>query len=173
MLAAQHPEIYAVVGVHPHDAAGVTPRAWEGLRLLAGETKVVGLGETGLDFFRDLSPRSVQRQVFRRQLELALELQLPVVIHDRDAHAETLAILKEHPGLAAVVLHCFSGDRRMADECLALGCYLGIDGPLTYPKILNWPKSSAAPPWINCCWRPIAPTWLPSAGAASATSPPT
>jgi TatD DNase family protein len=134
MLARQCPEVYAVVGVHPHDAAGMTPRAWEGLRLLAGEAKVVGLGEAGLDFYRDLSPRQVQREVFRRQLQLALELQLPVVIHDRDAHAETLEILKEYPGLAGVVLHCFSGNQRMAGECLELGYYLGFDGPLTYPK---------------------------------------
>ena len=133
-LARQHPEIYAAVGVHPHDAAGMTPRAFEGLRLLAGEERVVALGEIGLDFYRDLSPRDLQRQVFRQQLQMALELQTPVIIHDRDAHAETLAILKEYSGLAGVALHCFSGGREMAEECLARGYYLGIDGPLTYPK---------------------------------------
>ncbi len=134
MLAGQYPDVYAAVGVHPHDAAGMTPRAWEGLRLLAGSDRVVALGEIGLDFYRDLSPRDLQRQVFWQQLQMAHELQIPVVIHDRDAHAETMATLKEFPGLSGVVVHCFSGDRRMAEECLGRGYYLGIDGPLTYPK---------------------------------------
>ena len=104
------------------------------MRLLAGEKRVVALGEMGLDFYRNLSPHRVQEQVFRQQLALALELQMPVVIHDRDAHEETMQILKEFPGLAGVVLHCFSGGRKMAEECLALGFYLGIGGPLTYPN---------------------------------------
>lgn len=134
MLACQYPDVYAAVGVHPHDAAGMTPRAWDGLRLLAGSDKVVALGEFGLDFYRDLSPRDLQRQVFRQQLQMAHELQISVIIHDRDAHAETMAMLKEFPGLSGVAVHCFSGDRQMAEECLARGYYLGIDGPLTYPK---------------------------------------
>ena len=104
------------------------------MRLLAGEQRVVALGEMGLDFYRNLSPYRVQEQVFRQQLELALELQMPVVIHDRDAHDETMEILKEFPGLAGVVMHCFSGGRQMAEECLAMGFHLGIGGPLTYPN---------------------------------------
>jgi TatD DNase family protein len=134
MLAREHPDIYAAVGVHPHDAAGVTPRTWDALRLLAGEERVVALGETGLDFYRNLSPARQQESVFRQHLKLALELQMPVVIHDRDAHDETMEILKEFPALAGVVLHCFSGNGRMAGECLDRGYYLGIGGPLTYPK---------------------------------------
>ncbi len=133
MLAQQYQDVYATIGVHPHDAEGMTPRAWEALRLLAGEERVVALGEMGLDFYRNLSPSRTQEQVFRQQLELALELHMPVVIHDRDAHDETMEILKEFPGLAGVVMHCFSGGRRMAGECLAMGFYLGIGGPLTYP----------------------------------------
>ena len=134
MLAQKYPDVYATVGVHPHDTEGMTPRAWEALRLLAGEERVVALGEMGLDFYRNFSPHRVQEQVFRQQLDLALELHMPVVIHDRDAHDETMEILKEFPGLAGVVMHCFSGGRQMAEECLAMGFYLGIGGPLTYPK---------------------------------------
>jgi TatD DNase family protein len=134
MLAQKYPDVYATVGVHPHDAEGMTPRAWEALRLLAGEERVVALGEMGLDFYRNLSPYRVQEQVFRQQLDLALELHLPVVVHDRDAHDETMDILKEFPGLVGVVLHCFSGGRQMAEECLARGFYLGVGGTLTYPK---------------------------------------
>jgi TatD DNase family protein len=112
----------------------MTPRAWEALRLLAGEERVVALGEVGLDFYRNLSPHRVQEQVFRQQLDLALEFHMPVVIHDRDAHDETMEILKEFPGLAGVVMHCFSGERQMVEECLARGFYLGVGGTLTYPK---------------------------------------
>lgn len=134
MLAQMYPDVYATVGVHPHDAEGMTPRAWEALRLLAGEERVVALGEMGLDFYRNLSPRYVQEQVFRQQLALALEFQMPVVIHDRNAHDETMEILKEFSGLAGVVMHCFSGRRQMAEECLARGFYLGVGGTLTYPN---------------------------------------
>lgn len=134
MQARQYPDVYATVGTHPHDAAAMTPRGWSALRLLAGEERVVALGEMGLDFYRNLSPHPVQEQVFRQQLALALELQMPVVIHDRDAHDETMRILKEFPGLPGVVMHCFSGGRQMAEQCLAMGFHLGIGGPLTYPK---------------------------------------
>jgi TatD DNase family protein len=134
MLAQKYPDVYATVGMHPHDAAGMTSRAWDALRLLAGEERVVALGEMGLDFYRNLSPHLVQERVFRQQLALALELQMPVVIHDRDAHDETMEILKEFSGLTGVVMHCFSGGRQMAEECLAMGFHLGIGGPLTYPK---------------------------------------
>jgi TatD DNase family protein len=134
MLAQKYQDVYATVGVHPHDAAGMTPRAWEALQLLAAEECVVALGEMGLDYYRNLSPHEVQEQVFLQQLDLALELQMPVVIHDRNAHDETMAILKEYCRLPGVVMHCFSGGRRMAEQCLDMGFYLGIGGPLTYPK---------------------------------------
>ena len=134
MLAQKYEDVYATVGVHPHDASGMTSRGWEALRLLAGEKRVVALGETGLDYYRNLSPHIVQEKVFRRQLELAQEMQLPVVIHDRDAHDETIEILKDFPDLAGVVLHCFSGDRQLAEHCIDLGFHLGIGGPLTYPN---------------------------------------
>jgi TatD DNase family protein len=95
---------------------------------------VVAIGEIGLDFFYDLSPRKVQLRRFAEQLDLALELDLPVIIHDREAHAETLRILQQRKGRLRGVLHCFSGDAAMARECLALGFYLSVAGPVTYRK---------------------------------------
>ncbi|MCX7635946.1 MAG: TatD family hydrolase, partial [Syntrophales bacterium] len=87
-----------------------------------------------LDFFRNLSPRQVQTRVFMEQLEMAAELDLPVIIHDREAHSQTLAALKGWKGKRGGVVHCFSGDVAMAEQCLALGFYISIAGPVTYPK---------------------------------------
>lgn len=133
-LAGDLPWLYAAVGVHPHDAADVVPRTWDGLRILAASSRVVAWGEIGLDFHYDFSPRDCQKNVFRKQLEIAGELNLPVIIHDREAHQEVLDILKDFSGLKGVVIHCFSGDQGVADECLKRGYYLGIGGTLTYPK---------------------------------------
>lgn len=133
-LAEEHSVIYAAVGVHPHDAKDVVPRTWDGLRILSEHKKVVAWGEIGLDYHYNFSPPECQVSVFRKQLEIAGELNLPVIIHDREAHHEVLSILKDFTGLAGVVFHCFSGDRRVADICLGRGYFLGIGGTLTYPK---------------------------------------
>ncbi|HAD03261.1 MAG: radical SAM protein [Desulfuromonadales bacterium GWC2_61_20] len=134
-LAQSHADIYASVGIHPHDALDVTDEALDELRRLAqDQPKVVAIGEIGLDFYRDRAPRESQRNAFRRQIALAREVQLPLIVHDRDAHAEVLAILREE-GADAVggVLHCFSGDLAMARACLDLGFYLSFPGTVTYP----------------------------------------
>jgi len=136
-LADAHGEVYAAVGIHPHDARNwdqETPRI---LRDLAAHPKVVAIGEIGLDYYRDYSPRDVQRHVFRSQLDMAGELGKPVIVHDREAHEDTLRILEAWAGerntnAGPGVLHCFSGDRRMAERVIALGFYLGFDGPVTY-----------------------------------------
>lgn len=134
ILADQYPEIFAAVGVHPHDAVTVVPRTLEGLRHLASGSKVVAWGEVGLDYHYNYSPRECQLDVLRKQLELAGELNLPVIIHDRDAHWDVISVLDDFPGLTGVIVHCFSGDLRFAQECVKRGYYLGIGGTITFPK---------------------------------------
>jgi TatD DNase family protein len=109
----------------------------EGLRLLARSSRVVAWGEIGLDYHYDFSPRDRQLDVFRKQLEIAAELGLPVIIHDREAHQEVLSVLRDFSGLRGVAIHCFSGDLQIAEECLKRGYYLGIGGTLTFPKNKN------------------------------------
>ena len=133
-LAEKHPDIRATVGIHPHDAAEATDADFEEMeRLARGSSAVVALGEMGLDFFRNLSPPDVQARVLRRQLALARTLGKPVVLHCRDAHAETLAILaEERVADVGGVMHCFSGDVEIARRCLDMGLYLSLAGPVTY-----------------------------------------
>jgi TatD DNase family protein len=133
-LAEKLEGCYAAVGLHPHDAKSGGPEAWDELAALARSSRrVVAIGETGLDYYRDLSPRDVQAAGFRAQLALAREADLPVVVHDREAHEDTMRILAEAAEGLAVVLHCFSGHRAMAEEAWARGCYTGVSGPVTYP----------------------------------------
>jgi len=134
-LAATHQPLYAAVGVHPHEAASVNPESLEELRQLAGRDKVVAIGEIGLDYYRDHCPRDIQRQAFRSQLELARELGLPVIIHDRDAHDDVLEILRQAKAEEiGGVLHCFSGNAELAQACMDMGFFISFAGPLTYPR---------------------------------------
>ncbi|NOY12412.1 MAG: TatD family hydrolase, partial [Deltaproteobacteria bacterium] len=134
-LALKYNHIYAAVGVHPHDAAEISTSSLKKLQELLARPKVVALGEIGLDFFRDRSPRDVQRSAFRRQIQLARDVGKPIIVHDRDAHDEVLQILREeHAAEVGGVLHCFSGDLAMAHKCLELGFYLSFPGTITYPK---------------------------------------
>ena len=131
--AQRYSQVYASVGIHPHDAKHYDEKTEQALRELAGSPKVVAIGEAGLDFFRDRSPRPAQIEAFRRQIHLAKERGLPLIVHDREAHQETMQILKQEQA-EAVVLHCFSGDLAMAEEAWARGYYTSIAGPVTYPK---------------------------------------
>jgi TatD DNase family protein len=133
-LAKRLPDVWATVGIHPHDAALATEADFEEMERLAGEeARVVGFGEMGLDFFRNLSPPDVQKKVFRRQIDIARRARKPVVVHCRDAHDETLAILgEERAGDTGGVMHCFSGDVAIARRCLDLGLYISLAGPVTY-----------------------------------------
>ncbi len=134
-MAHKHRNIYAAVGVHPHEATQVTEPTLQQLRELLNQPKVVALGEIGLDFYRDRSPRDVQRDAFRQQIRLAKQVGKPIIVHDRDAHDEVLQILqKERADEVGGVLHCFSGDLNMAKKCLQLGFYLSFPGTITYPK---------------------------------------
>lgn len=137
-LAKNHPEIWAAVGYHPHDAKAYNDQAEAELGRLLAEPRVVALGEIGLDFYRDLSPRPVQREVFVRQIVLARRVNKPIVVHDREAHSEILETLKRE-GAAQVggVLHCFSGDWGMARACLDLGFYISMAGTVTYSSAHN------------------------------------
>lgn len=134
-LAESYPFIYAAAGIHPHDASRVPPHYLEELARMADHPRVVALGEMGLDFYRDRSPRPVQREVFRQQLQLSREKDLPVIIHDRDAHEEVMQVLESDglPGRGGI-MHCFSGDMSLAERSMELGLYISIAGPVTYPK---------------------------------------
>jgi TatD DNase family protein len=123
--------VFATVGVHPHDAKTADAATVERLGVLADEPGVVAIGEIGLDYYRDLSPRHVQEKAFRDQIALAKKKDLPVVIHDRDAHTEVMQILKEE-GVSRGVLHCFTGDVGIAKQAVDLGLYLSFTGAITY-----------------------------------------
>jgi hydrolase, tatD family len=145
-LAEQFPHVYAAVGIHPEDCGGYTDADLDALRQLCRHDKAVAIGEIGLDYYwAENPPREFQQQVFRRQLELALELDMPVIIHDREAHGDCLAIVKEYPGLRGV-FHCFSGSPEMAAELLKRGWYLGFDGPITYKNAKRAPEVAAMTP---------------------------
>ncbi len=134
-LAAAEPRMWAAVGVHPHEAASCTREVLADLRVLAREPRVVAIGETGLDYYRDLSPRSRQREAFEAHLALALEVGLPVIVHDREAHSDVLAMLRAAVGAGLRgVMHCFSGGPELARQVAELGMYVGIAGPVTYPR---------------------------------------
>jgi TatD DNase family protein len=131
--AERHRLIWATVGVHPHGAKYVTPKALRELEELAKSPRVVAIGEIGLDYYRDLSPRDVQRSTFAAQLELAKRLELPVVLHNRQSTDDLVATLRKVGRTHAGVVHSFLGDAPLAETFLALGLYLGVGGPLTYP----------------------------------------
>jgi TatD DNase family protein len=133
-LAEADRRIYATVGVHPHHAGKVTEGWLDELRALGRHPRVVALGEMGLDFHYHFSSPEAQREVFLRQLELAAEERKPVVIHTREAWAETIALLKQVPPPAGGVFHCFSGGPAEAEEALELGFHLGLGGVVTFPK---------------------------------------
>lgn len=141
-LAHAYEGLFAGVGIHPEEARELTADDDAQLAKWAEDEKVVCIGEIGLDYYwvKDEPTRELQRRIFIHQLDLARQLHLPVCIHDRDAHADTLAILKKEGQGIPTVLHCYSGSVEMAREFLKIGCYLGTDGPLTFKnasKLLN------------------------------------
>ena len=135
MLASKYDFIYAAVGIHPHETKDILHPAYEIIRHFAQHKKVVAYGEIGLDYYYENTQRVVQQRKFRDMLQEARELELPVIIHDRDAHEDTLRILREDwdPGLGGV-MHCFSGDIEYAKQVMDLGFHISIAGPVTFPK---------------------------------------
>jgi TatD DNase family protein len=150
-LTGRYDNVYAAVGVHPHDASTFGLQTLSELRQLTAYPKVVAIGEIGLDYYRDLSPRAQQRAAFESQLTLAADLDLPVIIHQRESGTDVLAALRDwagggHPGC---VLHAFSGDQEMADEAVSLGFYIGVGGPLTFKNARRLPEIISHLP-LNC-----------------------
>jgi len=135
-LAQKYAQIYASVGVHPHDADTFDGKAEAKLRQLAFEKKVVAIGETGLDYYRNLSSPDNQKKAFIKQIELAQELKLPLVIHCRQAEKDTMLILKSVLPLQAVI-HCFSGDDNFLKECLDCGFFISYTCNITFKKAQN------------------------------------
>lgn len=131
-LAVKYDYFYAAVGIHPEYALELNDEVLAEFRECSKNTKVRAIGEIGLDYFYDENPdREIQKSVFRKQMKLAEELKLPVIIHDRDAHEDTLKIMKEFPNVIGEV-HCFSGSVEFARECIKLGYYLGFTGVVTF-----------------------------------------
>ncbi len=141
-LATENDFIYAAVGVHPHDVESMTEADIDELREMAKHEKVVAIGEIGLDYYYDHSPREAQREWFLRQILLAKELDMPYIVHDRDAHADCLEIIKQS-GYFRGVMHCYSGSVEMMEELVKLGFYISFAGPVTF-KNAKVPKEAGA-----------------------------
>lgn len=143
-LAEKYDFIYAVVGWHPQDAISMKEEDLDWLEELSKHPKVVGLGEMGLDYYWDTSPRDVQAEVFRKQIRLARKVNMPIIIHDRDAHQDIITILKEEKAEeVGGIMHCYSGSYEMAEIALGMNFYISFGGPLTF-KNAKKPKEVAA-----------------------------
>ena len=130
-LAERYDFVYAAVGWHPEDIDKLSDEAYAEMEKLAEHPKCVAIGEIGLDYYWDASHKEEQKELFRRQIELALKLDKPVIVHDREAHGDSMDIVQDYPELRGV-FHCYSGSAEMAQELLKRGWYLGFDGPITY-----------------------------------------
>lgn len=145
-LAEKHDFIYAAVGVHPHDAKDVKADDYEQLAEWTKHPKVVAIGEIGLDYYYDLSPREVQQQVFISQLDVARQTGMPFIIHDRDAHGDILQIIKKEAKGLTGVFHCFSGSMEMMREVIGLGFYVAFGGSVTFKNAAKLPRIAAELP---------------------------
>ena len=144
-LAKEHHAVYAAVGIHPHSAQEWDERSKEVLRSLSKEQKVVAIGEIGLDYHYDFSPREAQKTAFTQQIELAMELDLPIVVHSREATLDTMTILKQYPGLRGE-MHCFSGSAQTARELVDMGFYIAFGGALTFKNARKTIEAAQAVP---------------------------
>lgn len=144
VLAEQYPFIYAVVGWHPVDAIDCTEEDLAWIESLAAHPKVVGIGETGLDYYWDKSPKDVQQEIFRKQIQLAKKVNLPIVIHNREATADVVRILEEEDAKAVGgIMHCFGGSVEVAQQCIKMNFLISLGGPVTF-KNAKAPKKVAA-----------------------------
>ncbi|MDR3296288.1 MAG: TatD family hydrolase [Clostridiales Family XIII bacterium] len=177
--AKKYPWCYAAVGFHPHDAKDMDDASFDLIRGLAKREKVVAVGEIGLDYYRNLSSREEQQECFRRQIGLALELGMPIIIHDRDANDDVLRILKEEGVFAAartgrfpknpetgtadarLLLHCYSGSRELAQQYVKLGATISIAGPVTYKNARKAAETVEAVPLEHLLVETDAPYLTP------------
>ena len=160
-LAAGFPHVYAAVGLHPENCHDFQPEQIERLRQLARREKVVAIGEIGLDYYwEENPPRALQQEVLRRQLALAEELKLPVIFHDREAHGDSLAIVREFPAVRGV-FHCFAGSVEMARELVDMGWYLSFNGAATFKNARKAPEVIRAVPMERLMIETDAPYLTP------------
>ena len=145
-LAEKYPGIYAAVGMHPHDSQAMQEADYRQLERWTTHPKVVAIGEIGLDYHYDLSPRPVQKEVFLRQLDLARKTGKPFIIHEREAHADMMDIIRNAARGLNGVFHCFSGSVETAREYLKMGFYISVAGPVTFPKSLKTKEVAKAVP---------------------------
>lgn len=143
-LARRYPNVYATVGIHPHNAKYFNNNVARELKQMAEKPKVVAIGEIGLDYYRNLSSKQAQQKAFKAQLLLAKELQLPVVIHDREAHSDVLKTLSEFQNKIEGVMHCFSGSKEIAAQSIANGFYISFAGNITFPNAARLHEIAAA-----------------------------
>jgi len=161
-LAETHEGVYATVGVHPHDARRTNEQTWHQMERLLAHPKVVAVGEIGLDYYYDNSPRSVQQEVFRTQLRLARAAGKPVVIHTRNAWEDTWRLIEKHWGPeAGGIMHCFSGGPEEAARALELGFHLAFGGVVTYPKAERVRAAALATPLDRLLLETDAPYLAP------------
>src|ERR1700730_10919644 len=143
-LADRFEMIYAAVGFHPHDAKDVRESFYEDLKEWVQHPKVVAIGEIGLDYYYDNSPKDIQHEVFRRHIQFAKAHKLPIIIHDRDAHADIVRMLREENAEEiGGIMHCFSGSLEMAQDCIKMNFYISFGGPVTF-KNAKRPREVAA-----------------------------
>jgi TatD DNase family protein len=131
-LANAYENIYCTVGIHPHDSKTLTDKFISEMKTMADNPKVVGIGEIGLDYYRDLSPREIQRKAFITQLDLAVELDMPIVIHVREAMNDAMKIVEKYAGKLGGVFHCFPGTVEQAEQVIDMGFHISVNGVMTY-----------------------------------------
>ena len=159
--AHEHPDVYAAVAVHPTEVAGLSEDDYAELERLAADPRVVAVGETGLDYFWDRTVPAAQQHHFRRHIDLAKRVGKPLMIHDRDAHADVLRILREEGAPASVVFHAFSGDAAMARECVAAGYVLSFPGVVTFGNAPGLREAAAVVPLEHLLVETDAPFLTP------------
>ena len=170
-IASRYPFVYAAVGVHPEDCADWEDGCLLELRQLAAHPKVRAIGEIGLDYYwKENPPRALQQDVFRRQLELAQALHLPVIVHDRDAHGDCMAIVRDYPQVTGV-FHCFSGSAEMARELVELGWMISFTGVLTYQNARKAIEAAQAVPLERIMIETDSPYMAPVPHRGSGATP--